>query len=35
MTLAELYEVAGGREPQRERSAAFGFARAVTDATTR
>lgn len=31
MTLAELYEVAGGREPQRERGAAFGFARAVTN----
>ena len=29
LTLAELYEIAGGREPERERSAPFGFARAV------
>ena len=29
LTLAELYELAEGREPQRERAAAFGFARAV------
>jgi hypothetical protein len=30
MTLAELYEIADGREPEREPGAAFGFARAVT-----
>lgn len=29
MTLAELFEVADGRDPSRERTAAFGFARAA------
>jgi hypothetical protein len=30
-TLAELYEIAEGREPVRERGGGFGFARAVVD----